>query len=68
MPNKNITTKILGLTFKSGRVVLYTGQVQVVIPSLCVLINTVVLALRGRDFCTLLHSDWTKQKHKTSQQ
>lgn len=36
-----------GGSFKSGGVVLYTGQVQVVIPSLCVLIHTVMLTLSG---------------------
>lgn len=35
------------LTIKSGGVVLYTSQVQVVIPPLCVLIHTVMLTLSG---------------------
>lgn len=36
-----------GCSFKSGGVVLYTSQVQVVIPSFCVLIHTVMLTLSG---------------------
>ena len=49
------------LTFKAGCVVLYPGQVQVVVPSLCVLINTVVLAIRRQGLQTLLRSYWTEQ-------
>lgn len=41
------------LTFKSGGVILYTSQVQVVIPSLCVLIHTVMLPLRGGNLIAL---------------
>lgn len=40
-------------TFKSGGVVLYTSQVKVVIPPLCVLIHTVMLTLSGWWLITL---------------
>lgn len=36
-----------GAPIKSGGVVLYTSQVQVVIPPLCVFIHTVMLTLSG---------------------
>lgn len=42
-----------GGSFKSGGVVLYTSQVQVVIPSLCVLIHTVMLTLCWRSLIAL---------------
>lgn len=41
------------LTIKSGGVVLDTSQVQVVIPSLRVLIHTVMLTLAGRRLIAL---------------
>ncbi len=41
------------LAFKSRGVVLYTGQVQVVIPPFCVLIHTVMLTLSGRRLVAL---------------
>lgn len=37
----------LHLTFKSGGVVLYASQIQVVIPPFCVLIHTIMLAFSG---------------------
>lgn len=40
-------------TFKSGSVVLYTSQVQVVIPPFCILIHTVMLTLSGRHLIAL---------------
>lgn len=42
-----ITVNLTQLTIKSGGVVLYTSQVQVVIPPLCVFIHTVMLTLSG---------------------
>lgn len=45
--------EVRGGSFKSGGVVLDTSQVQVVIPPLCVLVHTVMLALSSRRLIAL---------------
>lgn len=53
------------LAFKSGCVVLYTGQVQIMIPPLCVLIHTVMMALGGRRLIALPSAAKMKKKKKS---
>lgn len=50
-----------GSSFKSGGVVFYSCQVQVVIPPLCVLIHTVMLTLSGRRLVALPSADVGRQ-------